>query len=1554
MIYVPTYGGASKANRLLLEGFAAKGHQCRVVAPAFGAQVSVKTQAEFFSALDARGIRVTSSSAGVAVFEYHGVEVHAVTDISRLHDYVVNQSRKFAPTWTLVSNDDPGQLMLEAALAANPSNVVYVVHTPQALPFGPKGFLTDEAQTRLVRQTAGMITESHYVRDYIKQWSGLEAVAIPFPIYGPGPFPDLGRFDEGYVTLINPCAVKGISIFLELARRMPDFRFAGVPTWGTTKVDRAAMEQLPNIEVLPPVDHIEEIFRRTRVLLMPSLWTESFPLTVREAMLHGIPVVGSDSGGLRETMLGMDYVIPVRLIERYEERFDELGNPIPVVPEQDVEVWERTLRKLLTDRALYEQLSAESREAAVRFVAGVSVAPFEDYLENLAPRPQMNQAGAAGQAQPRDSRLDLEAAEAGAAGAGAAALANLSPERLELLARRLRKAGGEKTRKTIPRRSASGPAPLSFSQQRLWFMDQLEPGNPVYGMPWQFVLTGPLDVARLEQSFNEVIKRHEVLRTNFVSADGNAVQVVAPVLRIELPVTDLSGLPDDEREAAALRLAVEDARRPFNLAEGPLLRAGLLRLDEEEHMLLLNIHHIIYDLWSMNVLFRELAAHYEALAAGQPASLPELPIQFADYAVWQREHLTGEVYAEQLAYWKKQLDDAPGLLDLPADRPRPPVQTFRGAKETVLFPKRLNEGLQALSQQEGVTTFMTLLAAFQTLLARYSGQDDIVVGSPIAGRTRDELEGSIGFFVNNLVLRTGMSGDPTFRELVMRVKNVTLGAYAHQDFPFEKIVEELHPERSLSHTPLFQVMFALQSALTTRPPELPGLNLRQLQVEEGISKFDLTLYMIEEAEGLRARLEYNSDLFDAATVRRILGHLQVLLEAVVADPDQRLSALPLLTAAERHQLLVEWNDTRTEFPKDSCLHELFERQAEKQPDAIAAFFEDKVLTYGELNRRANQLAHHLQGLGVGPDVPVGICVGRSFEMVIGLVGILKAGGAYLPLDPAYPRERLAFMIKDTAAPVLLTQRHLVETLPEDSTAAVVCLDADWEMIAREPKENPRAGVTPENLSYVIYTSGSTGKPKGIAIRHRGVVNNITDLNRSFAVGPRDRVLALSSLSFDMCVYEVFGTLESGGAIVLPAPATERDPAHWAELIVRHGVTVWNSAPSLLEMLVEQTSDRPEMHPRSLRLALLGGDWVPVTLPDRLKALAPGVRVIVMGGATEASIHSIIYEVRETDPTWKSIPYGRPMANQLAHILDGRLQPAPIGVPGELHLGGTGLARGYFNRPELTAEKFIRSPFGADAGERLYKTGDLARYLADGQIELLGRMDFQVKIRGFRIELGEIIAALRQHRGVEDAVAVVREDEPGNRRLVAYVVPAGDSPPSVTELRNSLKQTLPEYMVPTAFVMLDKLPLSPNGKVDRRALAAPDIARPELEEAFVSPRTAVEEVVAGIWAAVLGVERVGVEDNFFELGGHSLLATQVVSRIQEAFQMELPLRYLFEWPTVAGLAESLGRAGGGANRVAPEHLEKIARVLIRLNQLSEEEAKTMLAEKSQRQLELVEE
>lgn len=1056
----------------------------------------------------------------------------------------------------------------------------------------------------------------------------------------------------------------------------------------------------------------------------------------------------------------------------------------------------------------------------------------------------------------------------------------------------------------VPR---DGDLPPSFAQQRLWFFDQLEPGSSAYNMPAAVRLRGPLNVATLEQSLNEIVKRHEALRTTFAMVDGRPVQVIAPILMLTLPVVDLRELSETERETEVQRLVTEEAQRPFDLAHGPLLRVTLLRLDAEEYVGLLTMHHIVSDGWSTGILIREMAVLYDAFSSGRSSPLPALLIQYADFAHWQRQWLQGEVLETQLAYWKAQLVGAPPLLEVPTDHPRPAVQTFRGAHQSVVLPATLTEGFKVLSRQEGATLFMTLLAAFKVLLFRYTSQDDLIVGTPVANRNRLEIEGLIGFFVNTLVLRTDLSGNPSFRELVRRVREVCLGAYVHQDLPFERLVEELHLERNLSRNPLFQVMFVLENA-ALRSLELPGLTVSPVEAESETAHFDLTLQIVETAQGLTAVLVYNTDLFEAATIARMLGHFQTLLEAVVAHPEQRLSDLPLLPAAERRQLLVEWNDTKTDHSQDDlCIHQLFEAQVKQTPDAIAVVFEGEPLTYRELNRRTNQLAHHLRALGVGPEVPVGICLERSLEMVIGLLGILKAGGAYVPLDPAYPAERLAFMLEDAQPPVLLTQERLVAGLPEHG-ATVVCLDSGWGAIARESEENPINSTTPENLAYVIYTSGSTGQPKGVLVSHGSLAHHCRDVQGYYELDSSDGVLQFASLSFDVSLEEILPTLIVGARLVMQG-ADVWHPADLRRKISELGLTVLNLPTAYWQELAREWANTPELVPNNQpRLVIVGGDTMS---SDSLKLWqqtpANAARLLNAYGPTEATITATVCELTPRlgeSTTFQRIPIGRPLANRAIYILDPYGNPVPVGVAGELYIGGAGLARGYLNRPEVTAEKFLPNPFSVEPGARLYKTGDLARYLPDGNIEFLGRIDHQVKIRGFRIELGEIEAVLGHYPDVREAVVVAAEDMPGEKRLVAYVVAQQEPAPTISELRRFLREKLPEYMVPAVFVLLDAFPLTPNGKVDRRALPAPDHARPELAKTFVAPRDALERQLIHIWEEVLGVRPIGVRDNFFELGGHSLLAVRLFSLIENRLGTRLSLATVFQGATVEHLASIL--------------------------------------------------
>ncbi|AFY82810.1 non-ribosomal peptide synthetase [Oscillatoria acuminata] len=1045
-------------------------------------------------------------------------------------------------------------------------------------------------------------------------------------------------------------------------------------------------------------------------------------------------------------------------------------------------------------------------------------------------------------------------------------------------------------------------APLSFAQQRLWFLDRLDPGSPSYNLPRAVRITGKLNPTALEQCFTEIVRRHEILRTQFVTVNRHPVQQIIPATPFTLPVIDLQGLSPEDCEAEVRRLTEAEAGQGFNLESSRLLRGQLLQLSATEWVLLFTLHHIVSDGWSTAVLIRELAALYPAFSEGKPSPLPALPIQYADFALWQKNWLQGAVLETQLGYWKQQLGGSLPVLELPTDKPRPPVQTFRGNSESLTLPYPLSESLKQLSGRQGVTLYMTLLAAFKTLLYRYSGQEDILVGSPIANRNHGEIEQSIGFFVNTLVLRTNLSDSPSFSQLLTRVRDVTLGAYAHQDLPFEKLVEALQPERDLSRSPLFQVMFIFQNAPVT-PLELPGLTLEPLEHRNGTAKYDLSLYVRETESGLQATWEYNTDLFEPATIQRMQGHWQTLLEAVATAPETPISHLPLLTPTEEQQLLGQWNQTQADYPQTACLHQLFEAQVELTPEEVAVEFAGVHLTYRQLNAKANQLAHYLQGLGVEPERLVGLCIDRSVEMVIALLGILKAGGAYVPLDPSYPPERLEFMVSDSQVPILLTTEQLLSELPENQ-ALVLCLDTEWSAIAHQSDENPVSGIEPDNLAYVIYTSGSTGKPKGAMNTHRGICNRLLWMQDSYELTASDRVLQKTPFSFDVSVWEFFWPLLTGARLIVAQPDGHKDSTYLVKLIAESQITTVHFVPSMLQVFLEE---RGLENCHSLRQVFCSGEALPKELADRFLARL-GAKLHNLYGPTEAAVDVTFWECDRASPL-NIVPIGRPVANTQIYILDPSLQPVPIGVKGELYIGGVQLARGYLNRPELTAEKFIQNPFD-EPGQRLYKTGDLVRYLPNGDIDYLGRIDNQVKLRGYRIELGEIEAVLAQHPQVQQSVVTLREE-----RLVAYWVKASTEL-IFPDLKGFLKTKLPAYMVPTAFVELETLPLTPNGKIDRKSLPEPDFTGPQ--ETWVAPRTALEQQLAELWSEVLGIERIGLYDNFFELGGHSLLATQLISRIREVFQVELPLKTLFEATTIAQLGEAV------AQGQAPVKVPAIAR------------------------------
>ncbi len=1023
----------------------------------------------------------------------------------------------------------------------------------------------------------------------------------------------------------------------------------------------------------------------------------------------------------------------------------------------------------------------------------------------------------------------------------------------------------------VPRARSAGapPPPASFAQQRLWFLDRLEPGTAVYNIPQALRLRGPLAAPLLERALGEIARRHESLRTTFAAVDGAPVQLVAAPGPVELTRIDLRDRPAEERVSEGTRLAAEEARRPFDLERGPLFRALLIVLDADDHLLVLNVHHAICDGWSLAVLFQELSVILPAFAAGKPCPLPDLPVQYADYTSWQAACFEGERLDKELSFWKAQLGGELPVLELPSDRPRPATPSVRGGCERFQLSEELTQALGGLARKEGGSLFMILLAAFKTFLYRMSGQEDLLVGSPIANRDRAEIERAIGFFTNTVVFRTSLSGEPTFRELVARVREVALGVLAHQDVPLEKIVEAVHPHRAMGWNPLFQVMFAMQKAPESAL-DLPGIAAELVDVHSGTTKFDLLLEMQETRTGMLCFLEYSADLFDADTARRMVERFTTLLQAVARDPDRRISEVSLLSDEERRLLLEEWNATDADYPRDVCVQDLVTAQAARTPDDVAVDFEGATLAYRDLDRRSSLLAHHLKALGLGPGVLCGVFLERSLDMVVGLLGILKAGGAYLPLDPSYPQDRVGFMLTDARAPLILTQEALLEELPsiglEERGVKIVCIDRDWDEIARGPAGDPVSGVSPEHLAYTIYTSGSTGRPKGVQVHHRALVNLLMSVLREPGLTAADRLLAVTTLSFDIAGVDMWLPLIVGARIVLASRELATDGARLLETIQSAGITVMQATPATWRLLLGAGWEG-----RSSLKVISTGEALPAMLASQLLERTPELWNLY--GPTETTIWST--GTRVTDAS--RITIGRPIANTQVYILDRHLAPVPIGVPGELYIGGDGVALGYLDRPELTSERFVPDPFRP--GARMYRTGDVARYQPDGSIDFRNRNDNQVKVRGFRIELGEIEAVLAQHEAIRQAVVVVRDDPSGDKKIVAYVVYRPGNEPTASELRRFVREKLPDYMVPNHIAELATMPLTQNGKIDRRALPDPFADGGARREEHLPPRTPTEEIVAEVWREVLSVERVGRHDNFFEIGGHSLLSMQAVARLE---------------------------------------------------------------------------
>ncbi len=1071
-----------------------------------------------------------------------------------------------------------------------------------------------------------------------------------------------------------------------------------------------------------------------------------------------------------------------------------------------------------------------------------------------------------------------------------------SEKKLELLEQILKKKGISTLKSnSIPKRADNDECRLSFAQQRLWFLDQMEEGGSAYNIPAAIRIKGMLDIGILKKCFNEVIGRHEALRTRFESNNGKPLQKIEQLLEIEIPLVDLSALKESLIEDEVKRLAKEDGQKSFQLSKGPLIRVTLLKVSPEEYVLLLSMHHIISDGWSMGLLVKEISEYYEAYLKGSRASIPELRIQYGDYSEWQRNWLQGTVLESEMGFWRNLLKGAPTIINLPTDRTRPSVQSSNGAIKFFSLPKELSRSVKQLSQKENATTFMTLLAAYGLLLYKYTGQEDILIGTPVAGRERLETESLIGFFVNTLVLRTDLSGDPTFTELLARMREMALGVYSHQNIPFEKLVEEFQDYRDMSRSPLFQVMFMMQN--TAMPPlKISGLELSFLELDSRSSQFDLSLSLKEDEGGLKGTFEYNTDLLDESTIDRMVGHYENLLGAIAGNPNEKISLISILSKEEEKRITEEWNNTFKEYPGDKCIYELFEEQAMRTPEETAVISETAGLTYKELKLRAEKVAGYLQKKGLKVGSYVGIYMDSCLEMIIGILGVLKTGAAYIPLDPDYPKDRTGFMIDDSGVSFILT----CDSLKKDITAQcqkVICLDGEWDQIEKDGHFEEALDKSPDNLACVIYTSGSSGQPKGVLLQNRGIVNLITSFILSYNAGKYDRVLPLTSIASASFVGEILPVLCAGGALVLMNKAKLLDMDKLISAISSYGISIISTVPSIMARLNSNVEKLPK-----LRIILSGGEALTA---GEIENLLEKTTVVNGYGLTETTICSTYYILDKSEMnSSKLVPIGKPIMNHSVYILDKNRMPVPVGCSGEIYIGGVGVAKGYLNNVELTNERFLDNPF--KPGEKVYKTGDVGKWLPNGSLLYIGRYDQQIKIRGFRIELGEIESRINEYHGVQDCAVIVREELPGVKELTAYLVDAGEKDFSLLKLREWLKEKLPGYMIPVDFVVMDKLPLTPNGKVDLKALPAPSKENRETGSIYEAPQDDMERIITEVWQEYLNLNNVGINDNFFDIGGHSLLLAQVHSSLKEKLGKNLTIIDLFKYPTVKSLAKYLSR------------------------------------------------
>ena len=1472
--YTRFHGGANRSNKALAEALAARGHDVFALSPALPTPSSISHE-QWRDELVSQGL-VIASGERADTFDLAAVHVTAVREARDVRACLVAKIREIAPDWVLVSSEDPSQTLLAAALGAAPERVAYMALTPQLFPFGPESLYPGAERADLVRRAELVFCLSTAAADYLREHAGVEARIYAPPHFGPGPFARVRNFD-GAVLLMNACDVKGLPIFLDMARSAPHRRFAALPGYGTTPANRAAIDSLANVELWENARDLDEIFARTSVLAVPSLWMESFGLAVVDAMLRGIPVLAADHGALPEAKLGTEFLLAVRPIAGFRDDLDENYLLAPIVLEQDAAPWSAALSELLGERSTYDRHSEHAWRAANDFVRGLSIEPFErallEHERRAAVAPPSRAAG------PADPEHNLAAAE-----------------RSDLIERLRRRPRGAVTSIGLERVQRDRRILASAQQHQLWLLQRLFPSSSAYNCANALILRGDLDVEALRRGLQALVVRHEALRTTFAAPGGDLLQVIADAHDAGVHASVLSEGAEHEGGTLDDWMRAE-AARTFDLATGPLMRCALRGTDAGEHVLMLTLHHIVCDGWSAGILVRDLCALYAAFAEGRESPLPALERDGADYTAWQRARLSEKRRAALLEHWRTRLSSAPPTLGLPFDRPRTTGTAHRGAQIEFEVPPARLAALRDVGTSREATLFMTLSTAFAAVLSRLSGETDIVVGTPVAGRQHPSAEEMVGFFVNTVVLRIDADGNPTFEELLDRVRDTTLDALTHQDLPFERLVEELAPDRSLGHSPIFQVMIAFANA-PGDDVSLPGLEIEHEAVPNGAAKFDLNLELAEAGDAIKGILEYDSDLFDGLTARTIVDCLQALVADAGARPGSPLGELAVLEpAAElalRERLSV---DAPAEWLKDSVV-DLFAEQVRRAPGALAVESGRTRWTYGELDRRSDELAATLVELGVGPGRNAAVCLERGSEFVLAVLAVLKTGAAYVPLDPQQPEAHLRRIVTDAAPQVLLT---VDDVGPDLADAVPHRLDVSAPI--RQPAPSPHGSISrpihPDDVVYVMYTSGSTGRAKGVELTHRAVAH-LVHWHRTKFPGPA-RTMQFAAVGFDVSFYEVFATLCSGGSLHVMQEADKRDLRRLPGFLREHGIEKAELPAVLLPLLAKQWLQEAG-DVLAVRDISCTGEQLKLTAAVReFVHRHPRLALHNDYGPTETHIvTSSVLSARE-DLGGPLPPIGVPVTGSRLYVLDRYGRLAAPGIPGELFLAGACLARGYYAAPALTAERFVPDPYAADPGQRMYRTGDRARLRADGELEYLGRLDHQVKVRGMRVEPAGVEVILRRMAELSNAAVIARRGADGTQELVAYVVPNELPGPTVMAIRQYLSDELPRYMVPSEIVMLDELALTPNGKVDRSALPEPARLRPQPAQEQVRPRTDVERQLVAIWESVLDRDGVGVRDSFFDLGGYSLRMLQVATRIHDAWSVEVPMESFFSEPTIEHLA-----------------------------------------------------